>query len=228
MNVLSQLLRSDRFGRWLALGGVVGPIQFMLAATLAGWMRPGYSAIHQPIDDLGVGANAWLLNVSLWILGATVGAFALGFGVRTQYVLRPAWRWIAAILIGLSGRAPFVDAIFVKSPDSILLHSLASTLGWLSSVIAFLIVGIALRRGASWRRLGTYSLVSGVATLCLVALTYWLWQPTLAFGNEHLGGLAQRALVVERYAWFVVFGWWLFEEGRKRSSPLTRRSVSTA
>ncbi len=41
--------------RWLALARVVGPILFVGVFTLAGFLRPGYSPIHQAISDLGVG-----------------------------------------------------------------------------------------------------------------------------------------------------------------------------
>lgn len=39
----------------LALAGVVGPPLFILVFTLAGWLRPGYSALRQEVSALGVG-----------------------------------------------------------------------------------------------------------------------------------------------------------------------------
>jgi hypothetical membrane protein len=55
--------------RWLALAGVVGPIVFVGVFTLAGFLRPGYSPIHQATSDLVGGQGAWLLNVSAVITG---------------------------------------------------------------------------------------------------------------------------------------------------------------
>src|SRR6266436_5367625 len=71
--------RLDQIAQWLALGGVVGPVLFVAAFTVGGIVRPGYSPIHQAVSDLGVGSNAWLLNVSLVLLGVLLIAFAMGF-----------------------------------------------------------------------------------------------------------------------------------------------------
>jgi hypothetical protein len=65
--------------RWLALAGVVGPILFIALFTLAGLLRPGYSAIRDAISDLGIGPNAWIQNANFTLsiivsvaLGATL------------------------------------------------------------------------------------------------------------------------------------------------------------
>jgi hypothetical membrane protein len=44
--------------RWLALGGVAGPLLFVLAFTVAGMLRPGYSPVDQAISDLGIDGDA--------------------------------------------------------------------------------------------------------------------------------------------------------------------------
>jgi hypothetical protein len=40
--------------RWLALGGVIGPVLFVITFTVAGLARPGYSPVDQAISDLGI------------------------------------------------------------------------------------------------------------------------------------------------------------------------------
>jgi len=50
----------ERAAGWLVVAGVLGPFLFVLLFTAAGLLRPGYSAVRQPVSDLGVGPNAWL------------------------------------------------------------------------------------------------------------------------------------------------------------------------
>jgi hypothetical membrane protein len=61
--------RSNGITRWLALCGVLGPVVYLVTFTVAGFLRPGYSPIHQAVSDLGVGSNPWLLNGPLSLCG---------------------------------------------------------------------------------------------------------------------------------------------------------------
>jgi hypothetical protein len=60
---------------------------FVGVFTLAGFLRPGSSPIHQAISDLGVGPNGWLLDVSTVITGLLLMGFAVGFTLSMQPVL---------------------------------------------------------------------------------------------------------------------------------------------
>src|SRR5476651_2639898 len=64
---------------WLALGGIIGPVLFVLAFTFAGFIRTGYSPIQTAISALGVGSNAWLEDVPAFLLGLTILGFVISF-----------------------------------------------------------------------------------------------------------------------------------------------------
>src|SRR5712691_12026348 len=65
---------------WLfILTGVIGSILFVLVIAIDGFLRPGYSPIHQVISDLGIGQNAWILNADLVVFGLLVMLSAIGF-----------------------------------------------------------------------------------------------------------------------------------------------------
>jgi len=51
----------------------------MTAALVSGLLRQRYSFAAQPISDLGIGPNAWILNASLIGTGLLAVIFALGF-----------------------------------------------------------------------------------------------------------------------------------------------------
>ena len=77
--------RSALITRLLALGGVLGPLIFVVAFSVAGSLRPGYSAIHQAVSDLGVGPRAWLLNISLVVMGVLlIGCCAASCGCSAR------------------------------------------------------------------------------------------------------------------------------------------------
>jgi hypothetical membrane protein len=65
--------------RWLALGGVAGPVLFVLAFTVTGMLRPGYSPVDQAISDVEIDEHAWIVNGCLVILGLSLVGFAISF-----------------------------------------------------------------------------------------------------------------------------------------------------
>ena len=197
--------------RWLALGGMLGPILFVAAFIVGGVLRPGYSPIHQAISDLGVGPNPWLLNVPLVLLGVFLSAFAMSFFRSLRPTLSQTWRWVCAVLLACTGLG-FADAgIFTEAPATVALHWMVGmTLVVLGSVGGFLVTGLALRRDRQWRGWSTYSLVASLVTLVLIAVMFWVWTPGTPLAPLELGGLMERVLFIEILAWYVAFGWRLF------------------
>jgi Protein of unknown function (DUF998) len=108
--------------RWLALGGVAGPVLSVLAFTVAGMLRPGYSPIDQVISDLGIDEHAWIVNGSLVIVGLSLVRFAAGHPgppTTARCLVAAILHWSAAIGQGPVGQgfpaairlATLVDAI---------------------------------------------------------------------------------------------------------------------
>jgi hypothetical membrane protein len=201
----------NQAARWLVLiGGVVNPIAFVLVYTVAGILRPGYSPIHQQISDLGVGPNGSLLDTIGVLHGLLLIAFAVGFALSMRQVLNVGWRWSSAALLVLPGLMLVTAGIFTDAPSTVAIHSLASIVGLVSTMSAFIVIGLGLRRDSQWRGWGTYSLVTAVVTLVLVAVLFWAFKPGTPLAPAKVGGLIQRVVSVETLAWYVVFGWRLF------------------
>jgi len=202
---------SDLLTRWLALGGVIGPILFVAAFTVGGILRPGYSPIHQAVSDLGVGSNPWLLNVSLVLLGVLLSAFATSFFHSLLPTLSRTWRWVCAVFLACTGLG-FADAgIFTEAPATVALHwMIGMPLLALGSIVGILLTGLALRHDTLWRRWSIYSLVASITTLVLIGTMFWIWTPGTPLASLKLGGLMERVLFIEVLAWYVAFGWRLF------------------
>jgi hypothetical membrane protein len=190
--------RSTSTNRLLLLGGVTGPVIFLLAFTVAGLLRPDYSPIQQAISDLGVGSNPWLLNVPLVLLGALIVAFCVGFARVLGPRLGNPWRWVCPVLLALPGLGYAWAGIFTEAPATMTLHWVVGMpLVGLGAIAGFLITGLRLRRIESLRGLGTYSVVAGLLTLGLIVVMFSTWM--LGFG-----GLTERVFFVEILAWYVV------------------------
>jgi hypothetical membrane protein len=219
----------NQAARWLVLiGGVVNPIAFVLVYTVAGILRPGYSQIHQAISDLGVGPNGSLLDTIAVIHALLLIAFAMGFALSMRQVLTLGWRWFGAALLVLPELALVTAAIFTDAPSTVAIHSLASIVGLVSTMSAFIVIGLGLRRDSKWRGWGTYSLATAVVTLVLIAVEFWTFQPGTALAPAHLGGLMERVVSVETLAWYIVFGGRLFVlAGSRQQDQGQETSVKT-
>ena len=203
--------RGNQAARWLVLiGGVINPIVFVLAYTVAGILRPGYSPIHQAISDLGVGPNGSLMDTVAVLHALLLIAFAVGFALSMRQVLTVGWLWFGTVLLVVRGLAQVTTAIFTDAPSTVRIHSLATIVALASMISAFIVIGLGLRRNSQWRGWGTYSLVAALVTLVLVAIEFWVFTPGTPLASAQVGGLLERVLSVEMLAWYVVFGWRLF------------------
>ena len=194
------------------LAWVIGSIRFVLVFTIAGFLRPGYSPIHQVVSDLGVGQNAWILNTDLVVFGLLFMLFAIGFSqaMRTSIGERRL-RAITSLLL-LTGAGTVNDGFFTEytptDPTSALhdaLHSLGFVIAFGSLIIALFMIGLQLRKDRVWGSYGWYSIFTSLVTLLLIILPYAF----PGYGAQ-LGGLNERMLLVEAIAWHMVTGCRLF------------------
>ena len=193
--------RTGSTTRLLTLGGVIGPVIFVVACTIAGFLRSGYSALHQAVSDLGVGSLAWLLNVSVIVMGLLLIACCAGFLQTLGPALGDPWRWVCSGLLALPGLGFAWAGIFTEAPATVTLHWVVGMpLIAIGSIGGFLITGLRLRRMDSWRGIGTYSIAASVASLVLILVMFGTW--TLG-----IGGLTERVFFLEIMAWYVIVGW---------------------
>jgi hypothetical membrane protein len=195
----------------VALVGVAGPILCVLVFTLAGFLRPGYSPIHQAISDLGVGPNAWILNTDLVISGLLFITFAIGFYWRMRPLISGRWLLASTILLALSGAGVVNEGFFHEPPQGdpaarlhIVIHAIGLSVLFYSLIVALLITGWRLCKNPAWRRYGWYSLFTALVTYGLLVV------PGHFAGFGQIAGLIERVQVVVAFAWSVVMGCRLF------------------
>ncbi len=216
---MSQLdMRSSRWiwegripSRIIALIGVVSPILCVLVFTLAGFLRPGYSPIHNAISALGVGQNSWILNTDLIISGLLFIVFAIGFYKWMRPIISRGWLLASTILLVLSAAGVVNEGIFHQpaygEPAAhlhIVLHGIGLAVLFYSLIIALLILGWHFRKIPDWRVYGWYLLLTAFATLGLLIL------PTQIAYSGHIWGFVERVQVIVGFSWSVIIGWRLF------------------
>lgn len=211
--------------RRLVLAGVIGPVASVVAFTVVGALRPGYSPLRQAISALGTGPGGRLIDVGGVVMGVGLVIFAGAFATLMRPVLRPSVRWFATMCFALDGLGVATAGVFTSAPATAALHTIGASLGTVSTLVAFVVVGLALRRHARWRRWGVYSLTAAAVTLALVAAEYAFLMPRSPLHMIHVGGLLERADFVWHYAWYVLFGYRLSQGTHDTSTQATQSSI---
>jgi hypothetical protein len=87
--------------------------------------------------------------------------------------------------------------------------------------VAYLIVGGAWRRTPSWRTYGWYTIATAWAAVVLILLLFVVLNPASSLAALAIGGLLERLIFVELFAWNVAVGWRIL----KTPSPSLEQTV---
>jgi hypothetical membrane protein len=221
--------------------GIVGPILFIAVFTVAGWLRPRYSATAEAVSDLGVGEAAWIQNANFFVFGALLLAFATGFRRAMSGVVGRRASTVAAVMIATTGIGLAAGGAFPAAPPTEGLHFLVGFLLTVVSAIATTFyVGRRLRGTEGWQRVARYSMWSGIGALALVAFSFVALNPASPLEDMGIGGLIERLLVIEVFAWHAGMGWRLLvhdatqstappdgQTAQSRREPARGRSLSS-
>ena len=161
--------------------GVVAPVLWAVVIVVAGELRPGFDHIGQYISELGERGSSTASLMRFGGFGATgllhIGYAAAFYAMVARLTARPRLTLLVAALIALNGFGRIGAGVFACEPGCAApdvlgqrLHSLSATVAFLAIAAAALLGAILFRYDRRLRPLGTYSLVTGVAGLILLAL----------------------------------------------------------
>ena len=191
--------------RVLALGGLIGPVAFVGAWSLAGATAARYSPVDDAISDLAAvdASTRVVMTVGFVLFG--VGIVAFGVALREAF---EGWAWIAAVVTGGSTIGVAATPLGGWSGDAV--HATFAGLGYAAIVALPLLAAPALVRTGRWRGACGSILTGAISALCLVAST---------FGPVH--GLWQRLGLTAGDVWIVVVASWIATGHRAgaRTSP---------
>jgi len=192
----------------LALGGLFGPILFMLIIAVAAFLRPGYSHIDNFISELGATGTpyAWLMNYGGFV---PTGLLLIAFGISlikrlpqnrlTLVVSSLALLFGAGVaasgLISCDPGCPQVGGTFEN-----FIHDKIAPISFLCLIIATGILGIYFRKLTVWRALWLYSIITSIIALCFLLVL------VNSLESRVLIGLWQRLMLATLFLWCMIVG----------------------
>lgn len=194
--------------RALALGGILGPLVFVVAVVNCGFLRPDYSHVTQFINELGATGtpNAALMNYAGFVPG---GVLLFGFGISLEILLpRHILTTVAATLLTVFGVGVAISGVFpcdagCPGPGGSfknLVHDWITPITFLSAVLGAFFLGMRFWGSREWRPLSVYSVITGVVALgLLLALMNSIETRTFI-------GFWQRSFLAVIYLWCAVVG----------------------
>jgi heme A synthase len=156
-------------------------VLFNLTYLIAGWLRPGYDWIRQPMSALSLGPGGAVQATNFLIFGAigVVTAFAwratLGSGLgATWYPRLRVAAGLAMICGGVFSQDPgngYPVGIAVPAQPSThaIVHNLVSFVSLTITVAELLILARRFAREPQWRRWATFAIVAGVLMMGFLA-----------------------------------------------------------
>lgn len=209
--------------RFLALGGLAGPVLFVSLIILCGALRPGYSHVTQFISELGEtgGSHAALMNLLGFI---PTGIIVAGFGLSMAYLFpRTSLSLAAAVLIVVYGLGLLGAGVYCCDPGCPsqhlsfdgMMHRVVSVTALLAGVLGIALWARCFRSLAAWRSMSRYSAVSSAMALVFLLLV------GLTEQSRVFTGVWQRLCLVTMDLWCALVGFRVFRMGGDRMRSQT-------
>jgi hypothetical protein len=203
--------------RILSLGGVAGPVLFLLSAIISALLHPNYSHTTNTISELGARGTLYapIMNyVGFVPAGLLLAAFGSSLmRVTPRHVLAVTGSALV-ILFGLGVAASGIISCDSGCPQSggsleNTIHYGIGPISFIAMICAVGLLGYAFRWFPYLRPFSLYSFVtSALALLFLLSLVRSLEAGTLT-------GLWQRLMIVTLFLWCAVIGIHMFRYHRQ-------------
>ncbi|MDX1476241.1 MAG: DUF998 domain-containing protein [Saprospiraceae bacterium] len=194
--------------KYLALGGVAGPIVFAIAVIVCAGLREGYSHSTEFISHLGATGtdHAGLFNlIGFGLGGILITLFAVSlFGLLPRGFTTRA----GSMLILLFGLGMILVGIYSCEPGcqnqgSVegTIHDNISVLMFNGVILGIALQGLAMRRRGGWQQFRIYTFATVIALVALLIVMIH------SVGTSELTGLWQRLFLFTLFAWIAAMGW---------------------
>ena len=194
--------------RYLALGGIIGPVIFILAIITNASLRSDYSHISNFISDLG---NTGSPNAAVMNYGGFLpfGLMMIAFGLSLLIMLPkgPGFR-IGPFLVLVFGIGVLLAGLYSGSdscpPECTrenMIHDYVSLIAFFSAIIGIGILSFSFRNHQDWAALSVYSMIT-----CLVAILF-LALMIRSVDARIYTGMWQRLFLLTLFVWFSIVGW---------------------
>lgn len=205
--------------RFLALGGVTGPVLFTGVTLICASFRPDYSHISQFISELGAtnSPNATFMNVAGFIVsGLMITAFGLSLTLLLPTNLRSRIGSVLMIFFGVGMLVVGNYSCDIGCPREGTfennLHDQISGPIFIMGIVGIMLLGISFRNVPLLRGLWVYSVASALLSFgFMVGLVN-------SIESNQLTGLWQRLLLGTIFLWLAVVGVKLFKTPQRKET----------
>lgn len=203
--------RQGRAVRSAALGGVVGPIVFVVLVLVGGGLYDGYSHVTRKISELGGEGAEYALLQSLNFV--VVGVLIMGFAWALARYSGPPYLGPALIgFFGLSsgvGNGLFPCDLGCEGVTTVgLLHNVTGLAGFVAAMAGMFVLQRRWRSDPRWQSHIRFTRIALI--VASVGLAWFV--VTSALDSTVLVGVAQRVYVGALLAWTVVTAARLYRE----------------
>ena len=193
--------------KYLYLGGIFGPIVFLINDIVGSIITPGYSQIVNAVSELTQrGAEHSVLLSSLFLIAA-VGLVLFAIGIVLQYNFgKSKLLFFGGIFIGLLGIfSAITGTIFPMDPFGEAatfpgeMHKNLTYINIILVVLGILLIGIGLNKQKKWKLFLIYSIV-----VVLIMGTFGALTSVLIMNNIELLGLFERITIYGYQSWTLI------------------------
>lgn len=193
--------------RYLYIGGIIGPIVFLLNDIIGSLITHGYSPIIHALSELTQTGSKHQILLSALFLIAAIGLVLFAIGLVLEYNFgRNKLIFIGGIFVALLGIfSALTGTIFPMDPFGELptfpgeMHKYLTYVNILLIVLGMLMIGIGLYKQKKWRLFLIYSIVSVVIMATSGGMT-----SVLIMNNIELLGLFERISIYAYQTWILI------------------------
>ena len=233
-------MEQNKATRFFILGGVIGPLLFIVVFLIEGATRPGYSAWHNFVSSLSLSNQGWE-QIANFLL---CGLLTLGFAIGLRQVFRTGRSsfW-GPILFGVFSVALIVAGLFVTDPSlgyptathgsgpqtlHGTIHGVAGLITFSSLAITCFVMARRFASDPAWKGWALYSTISGALVVIFFIAS------TVASSLDENGvmpgsptGLLQRVAIIAGWSWIALLAMRLLRKSTSHSSLLSTTSPPT-
>ena len=191
----------------LSLLGLVG---FVVPVTALHGLRPELDPVSTFLSEYAIGPYRLLWTGALFALG--LGSLVLCAGLRHTTLVRQR---VALALLTVWSLGTIVAGVFPTDPGGVpvsvrgIIHGVAASVGFLSFVVAAMILSVRFGREPGWCSARSPGL--RLAVLALMSMVGFFAAPA------GLKGITERAFVLIVITWLAFVSVWLHRVGQDRS-----------
>lgn len=195
--------------KFYPLFGIVGPIVYILAVLIGGYLRNDYSFLYNTISELSMvnAPNLLLMSVLFGIYNISLFIFGLGAFMDDKIDKSRKFK-VANLMVALVGLLGLLLIFFPQDPRNMAftftgtMHIALAGITSLFTLVSVLLIGINFRKISEWKSFAIYSICSFIVILVSGGMAVMN-----VASNSDYGGLFERVTIFAFMIWVIIYAY---------------------